>query len=123
MREGDIGDYKSHFGEMGTIYLELRKITRGGCLMVDNKKEQERDELHHTIWSMANDLRGSVDGWDSKQYVLGMLLYCYISENFVRYVNAGEIEAENTDFDYVKLNDKEAEGRDSEKNFKGCLTI
>ena len=77
--------------------------------MVDNKKEQERDELHRTIWSMANDLRGSVDGWDFKQYVLGMLFYRYISENFVKYVNAGEIEAGNADFDYVKLNDKDAE--------------
>ena len=35
--------------------------------MIDNKKEQERDELHRTIWNMANDLRGSVDGWDFKQ--------------------------------------------------------
>ena len=77
--------------------------------MVDNKKEQERDELHRTIWSMANDLRGSVDGWDFKQYVLGMLFYRYISENFVKYVNAGEIEAGNANFDYVKLNDKDAE--------------
>lgn len=77
--------------------------------MVDNKKEQERDELHRTIWSMANDLRGSVDGWDFKQYVLGMLFYRYISENFVKYVNAGEMEAGNADFDYVKLNDKDAE--------------
>lgn len=40
--------------------------------MIDNKKEQEREELHRTIWNMANDLRGSVDGWDFKQYVLGM---------------------------------------------------
>ena len=40
---------------------------QGGCLMIDNKKEQERDELHRTIWNMANDLRGSVDGWDFKQ--------------------------------------------------------
>ena len=63
--------------------------------MIDNKKEQERDELHRTIWNMANDLRGSVDGWDFKQYVLGMLFYRYISENFVRYVNAGEAEAGN----------------------------
>ena len=41
--------------------------------MADNRKEQERDELHRTIWGIANDLRGSVDGWDFKQYVLGML--------------------------------------------------
>jgi type I restriction enzyme M protein len=37
-------------------------------------KEQERDELHRTIWRIANDLRGSVDGWDFKSYVLGMLI-------------------------------------------------
>lgn len=41
--------------------------------MTDNRKEQEREELHRTIWNIANDLRGSVDGWDFKQYVLGML--------------------------------------------------
>jgi type I restriction enzyme M protein len=45
--------------------------------MADNKKEQERAELHRTIWGIANDLRGSVDGWDFKQYVLGMLFYRY----------------------------------------------
>ncbi|MBD5487061.1 MAG: type I restriction-modification system subunit M [Lachnospiraceae bacterium] len=76
---------------------------------MDNKKEQERDELHRTIWNMANDLRGSVDGWDFKQYVLGMLFYRYISENFVKYVNAGELEAGNNDFDYAKLDDESAE--------------
>ncbi len=43
--------------------------------MADNRKEQEREELHRTIWNIANDLRGSVDGWDFKQYVLGMLFY------------------------------------------------
>lgn len=77
--------------------------------MIDNKKEQERDELHRTIWNMANDLRGSVDGWDFKQYVLGMLFYRYISENFVKFVNAGELEAGNKDFDYAKLDDEIAE--------------
>ena len=81
----------------------------GGCPMIDNKKEQERDELHRTIWNMANDLRGSVDGWDFKQYVLGMLFYRYISENFVKFVNVGELEAGNKDFDYAKLDDEVAE--------------
>ena len=61
--------------------------------MADNRKEQEREELHRTIWNIANDLRGSVDGWDFKQYVLGMLFYRYISENFSDYVNQGEREA------------------------------
>ena len=63
--------------------------------MADHKKEQEREELHRTIWAIANDLRGSVDGWDFKQYVLGMLFYRYISENFTDYINQGEQEAGN----------------------------
>ena len=58
-----------------------------------NTKEQERAELHRTIWNMANDLRGSVDGWDFKQYVLDMLFYRYISENITAYINKGEHEA------------------------------
>ena len=78
--------------------------------MIDTKKEQEREELHRTIWGIANDLRGSVDGWDFKQYVLGMLFYRYISENFRNYINEGEIEAGNPDFDYAKLSDEDAEG-------------
>ena len=77
--------------------------------MIDNKKEQERDELHRMIWSMANDLRGSVDGWDFKQYVLGILFYRYISENFERYVDNGEREAGESGFAYAKLSDSDAE--------------
>ena len=77
--------------------------------MADNKKEQERSELHRTIWSIANDLRGSVDGWDFKQYVLGMLFYRYISENLTAYINEGEHETGNKDFDYAKLSDCDAE--------------
>lgn len=77
--------------------------------MADNKKEQERAELHRTIWAIANDLRGSVDGWDFKQYVLGMLFYRYISENLTEYINHGEREAGNTSFDYAKLADDVAE--------------
>lgn len=77
--------------------------------MVDNKKEQERTELHRAIWNIANDLRGSVDGWDFKQYVLGMLFYRYISENLTAYINAGEHEAGNIDFDYAKISDSDAE--------------
>ena len=77
--------------------------------MIDNKKEQERAELHRTIWSIANDLRGSVDGWDFKNYVLVMLFYRYISENLTNYINAGEIEAGSDGFDYALLSDEEAE--------------
>lgn len=76
---------------------------------MDNRKEQEREELHRTIWGIANDLRGSVDGWDFKQYVLGMLFYRFISENFANYINEGEREAGNPGFDYALLSDENAE--------------
>jgi len=77
--------------------------------MTDTRKEQERAELHSTIWRMANDLRGSVDGWDFKQYVLGMLFYRYISENLTVFVNRTERASGNTSFDYAALSDAEAE--------------
>lgn len=72
-------------------------------------KEQERDELHRTIWQIANDLRGSVDGWDFKTYVLGMLFYRFISENLTSYINKEELRAGNKNFDYTKLSDEDAE--------------
>ena len=77
--------------------------------MANSKKEQERAELHRAIWNIANDLRGSVDGWDFKQYVLGMLFYRYISENITAFINAGEHEAGDKNFDYAKLDDESAE--------------
>lgn len=77
--------------------------------MAELTKEQERAELHRAIWAIADELRGSVDGWDFKNYVLGMMFYRYISESLTSYINAGEIEAGNADFDYAQLSDKEAE--------------
>ena len=73
------------------------------------KKEQEREELHRAIWAIADDLRGSVDGWDFKNYVLGTMFYRFISEKLANYVNQGEIDAGNPDFDYAQLSDDEAE--------------
>lgn len=72
-------------------------------------REQERSELHRTIWQIANDLRGSVDGWDFKNYVLGMLFYRFISENITAFINAEERRAGNTDFDYAECSDEQAE--------------
>ncbi|EDN79620.1 type I restriction-modification system, M subunit [Schaalia dentiphila ATCC 17982] len=78
----------------------------------------ERAELHKTIWRIANDLRGSVDGWDFKSYVLGFLFYRFISENLTDYVNATEREAiiaeggtpeEAAAFDYATLSNEDAE--------------
>jgi type I restriction enzyme M protein len=72
-------------------------------------KEAQRAELHKTIWRIANDLRGSVDGWDFKSYVLGMLFYRFISENLAVYLNEQERKAGNPDFDYAHLSHQEAE--------------
>ena len=78
-------------------------------MAIDTKKEQERDELHRAIWAIADELRGAVDGWDFKNYVLGTMFYRYISENLTYYINSDEIAAGNTDFDYAQLSDEEAE--------------
>jgi type I restriction enzyme M protein len=72
-------------------------------------KESQRAELHKTIWRIANDLRGSVDGWDFKTYVLGMLFYRFISENLTAYLNEHEHRAGKTDFNYAAIKDKDAE--------------
>ena len=70
---------------------------------------REREELHKAIWSIADDLRGAVDGWDFKQYILGIMFYRYISENITNYINEGERKAGDASFDYTKLSDSEAE--------------
>ena len=75
---------------------------------MNNKKEREREELHKTIWKIANELRGSVDGWDFKQYVLGLLFYRFISENIENYVNENQRKAGINDFKYRDISDEEA---------------
>lgn len=87
-------------------------------------RERERDELHRTIWQIANDLRGSVDGWDFKSYVLGMLFYRFISENLTSYLNKEEQRTGNTNFDYTTISDKDAEfGRDDTVKEKGFFIL
>ena len=89
-----------------------------------SNKEAERAELHKTIWRIANDLRGSVDGWDFKTYVLGMLFYRFISENLTAYLNVQERKAGNPDFDYPALSDEEAEfGRAETVKEKGFYIL
>lgn len=73
-----------------------------------NEKEQ-RDELHRSIWAIADDVRGAVDGWDFKQYILGILFYRFISENITEFFNYAEHEAGDLEFNYAKLSDEEAE--------------
>lgn len=92
--------------------------------MADNIKKQERDELHRTIWKIANELRGSVDGWDFKQYVLGMLFYRYISENLASYIDNIQHEAGDNDFAYADMADSEAEyGREEMVRTKGFFIL
>ncbi len=78
-------------------------------MVVDNKREQERKALHDAIWAIADELRGAVDGWDFKNYVLGTMFYRYISENLASYIDEGEHAAGNAEFSYAKMNDQEAE--------------
>lgn len=92
--------------------------------MADNKKEQERAELHRIIWGIADEMRGSVDGWDFKSYILGMLFYRYISENITNYINRGEWETGNKSFDYATLDDATAENtRKDMVNVKGFFIL
>jgi type I restriction enzyme M protein len=91
---------------------------------VDSNKEIERAELHKTIWRIANDLRGSVDGWDFKSYVLGMLFYRFISENLTNYLNVQERKAGYADFDYGTISDDDAEfGRTETVKEKGFYVL
>ncbi|MFA6728680.1 MAG: type I restriction-modification system subunit M N-terminal domain-containing protein, partial [Prevotella sp.] len=76
--------------------------------MSDIRENQEREELHKAIWNIANNLRGSVDGWDFKQYVLGFMFYRYISENLTNFINKGERDAGNPSFDYSNISDEDA---------------
>ncbi len=87
-------------------------------------KEAQRAELHKTIWRIANDLRGSIDGWDFKQYVLGMLFYRFISENLAAYINEHERKAGNPGFAYADLSDVDAEfGRAETVSEKGFYIL
>jgi len=92
--------------------------------MPPTTKEAQRAELHKTIWRIATDLRGSVDGWDFKSYVLGMLFYRFISANLTAYINKGEHEAGDDDFDYATLADEDAEfGRTETVKEKGFYIL
>lgn len=89
--------------------------------MADTTKEQQRSELHKTIWSIAEDLRDSIDGWDFKQYVLVMLFYRFISENLCEYLAEQE---DGPDFDYASLSDEDAEyGREATVEEKGFFIL
>lgn len=92
--------------------------------MAPTTREAQRAQLHKTIWRIANDLRGSVDGWDFKTYVLGILFYRFISENLSAYLNDLERKAGVPDFDYAKIADPDAEfGRKVTVEEKGFYVL
>ena len=78
-------------------------------LAKENNETAQRSELHRKIWAIADDVRGAVDGWDFKQYILGILFYRFISENITEFFNSAEHEAGDLSFDYAELSDEEAE--------------
>lgn len=85
---------------------------------------QERAELHKTIWKIANDLRGSVDGWEFKAYVLGSIFYRFISENICDYFNDRMHEAGYADFNYADMPDDDAiGGKDDAVQTKGFFML
>ncbi len=93
--------------------------------MAENKKEAEREELHRAIWAIADELRGAVDGWDFKNYVLGTMFYRYISENLRDHINnneaqSNEAQGNGKNFDYAAMSDEAAEpARDEMVREKG----
>lgn len=73
---------------------------------------------------MADELRGAVDGWDFKQYVLGLLFYRFISENIENYVNTNQRKLGKKDFEYKNLSNEDAEyGREDILNDKGFFIL
>ena len=98
--------------------------SQGDPTMAPVTGEAQRAELHRTIWRIATELRGSVDGWDFKSYVLGLLFYRFISENLTAYLNEQERLAGKPDFDYAKLTDEQAEfGRHDTVDEKGFYIL
>ena len=74
-----------------------------------SNKETQRAELHRAIWGIADEVRGAVDGWDFKAYILCFLFYRFISEDLAEYIDRGEHAAGNDDFSYAELSDDAAE--------------
>ena len=72
--------------------------------------QQERAELHKTIWNIANTLRGSVDGWEFKAYVLGSIFYRFISEYIADYFNKRMHDFGQKNFNYADMPDEQAKG-------------
>lgn len=84
----------------------------------------ERDQLHKTIWGIADSLRGAIDGWEFKSYVLCTIFYRFVSENMQRYIDNLQTKAGVKDFNYANIDDSVAEGvRDLMVQEKGYFIL
>lgn len=93
-------------------------------MAADSTREAQRAELHKAIWGIADEVRGAVDGWDFKAYILCFLFYRFISEDLAEYIDEGEREAGDPDFSYAQLSDEDAEGaRDGVTEEKGYFIL
>lgn len=115
---------------MGTIspfilVFKQSEVNKVADVSKVNGQATQRAELHRRIWAIADDVRGAVDGWDFKQYILGILFYRFISENITEFFNSAEHEAGDLEFDYADLSDEEAEEdfRPSTVEYKGFFIL
>lgn len=92
--------------------------------MAESKNIQEREELHKAIWAIADELRGAVDGWDFKAYVLGTMFYRFLSESITNYLNEQVWGTGDTQFNYTEMTDEETEAaRDDTIAEKGFFLL
>ena len=82
-----------------------------------NNQQEQRNEIQATIWKVANEVRGSIDGWDFKQYVLGTLFYRFISENFAKYVEEGDDSFNYADFPDNEIDEETKDELIKEKGY------
>ena len=109
-------EFINMLSQQGYDYITIRNEKA----LIDNLRVQLEKLNDYT----SDDLRGSVDGWDFKQYVLGIMFYRYISENITQYINENEHATGDTSFDYAKLTDDEAEeAREDLVNAKGFFIL
>ena len=78
---------------------------------------KQREELQAAIWKIANEVRGAVDGWDFKQFVLGTLFYRFISENFVLFMEDGDENIDYTNWPDEQLSQKDINNVITEKGY------
>lgn len=96
-------------GERTAQALEMSLKESEAPQLAQDTRETQRAELFKTIWGIADEVRGAVDGWDFKAYILCFLFYRFISEDLAEYIDEGEREAGNESFSYAGLPDEEAE--------------